>query len=129
MLMIDIDHFKKKNDKFGHLVGDVILREVAALIKQNVREIDLVGRYGGEEFSVILVDTNKLDAQLAGERIRKAIESYKFKAYDEVIDVTISAGISSFPQEGQTTEDLIEKADSALYQAKNKGRNRVCLTY
>ncbi len=124
-LMADIDHFKEKNDKYGHLVGDVILREVATILKTSVREIDLVGRYGGEEFSVALPDTTLSDTLQVAERIRKAIEEKNFEAYDEVVPVTISIGASSFPEDGEELVDLIDVADSALYHAKQSGRNRI----
>jgi diguanylate cyclase (GGDEF)-like protein len=125
--MIDIDHFKGHNDRYGHLVGDVILKEVAKLIKDNIRQIDLFGRYGGEEFSIILTETDREQTLLAAERIRQAIESKYIKAYDEDLRVTVSIGISFFPENGKDIEMLIDKADSALYQAKQQGRNRVCV--
>lgn len=124
-LMIDLDHFKECNDKYGHLVGDVVLREVAKVLKQNLREIDPMGRYGGEEFSVLLPETDNKGALLVGERLRRAVDAKIFKAYDEVLKITISAGVSTFPDGVATVEDLIEKADQALYEAKQQGRNRV----
>ena len=95
-LMVDIDHFKDYNDRYGHLVGDAILKEVARTIKENIRQIDLVGRYGGEEFSVILTETDKAGARFAAERIRQAIAQKEIKVYDETLKVTISIGISIF---------------------------------
>jgi len=127
-LMIDIDHFKEYNDRYGHLVGDAILKEVAGRIKENIRQIDLMGRYGGEEFSIVFTETGKDDARYVAERIRRAIEEACIKVYDEDLKVTISIGISGFPADGQDTRGLIEKADQALYQAKETGRNRVCLS-
>jgi len=124
-LMADIDHFKQKNDHYGHLVGDVLLREVAALLKANVREIDLVGRYGGEEFSVALPDTRLAEALQVAERIRKAVEGATFEAYDETIRITLSMGVGSYPEDGEEPMGLIEAADGALYHAKQSGRNRV----
>ena len=125
-LMADIDHFKQKNDQYGHLVGDVVLREVAALLKANVREIDLVGRYGGEEFSIALPDTGIPEALQVAERIRKAVEERTFTAYDEATHVTISIGVGAYPEDGAKVVVLIEAADAALYHAKQTGRNRVC---
>jgi diguanylate cyclase (GGDEF)-like protein len=125
-LMIDIDHFKEYNDRYGHLVGDAILKEVSTRIKENIRQIDLMGRYGGEEFSIVLTETGKDDARYVAERIRRAIEEACIRVYDEDLKVTISIGISSFPADGQDTRSLIEKADQALYKAKETGRNRVC---
>ncbi len=126
-LMIDIDHFKKCNDKYGHLTGDKILREVGSIIKTNIREIDIAGRYGGEEFCIILPDTDKQGAIYVAERIRKAVEASEIRAYDTVVRVTLSIGISTFPYDGKEEETLIDKADWALYRAKKLGRNRVCV--
>ncbi|MFA4991801.1 MAG: sensor domain-containing diguanylate cyclase [Candidatus Omnitrophota bacterium] len=125
-LMLDLDHFKAKNDKFGHLVGDVILKEVAALLKTSLREIDIIGRYGGEEFGVVLAGIGRDGAMQVAERIRLSVGNAVFKAYDEVVSTTLSIGLSVFPDDGASREDLIEKADKALYKAKEKGRNRVC---
>jgi diguanylate cyclase (GGDEF)-like protein len=124
-LMIDLDYFKEKNDKFGHLVGDVILKEVAIVLKSTLREIDIIGRYGGEEFAVVLAGIGKEGAFLAAERIRSSVEHSVFKAYDEKVSATISIGVSSFPEDGVDERALIESADKALYRAKEKGRNRV----
>ncbi|MFA5089720.1 MAG: GGDEF domain-containing protein [Candidatus Omnitrophota bacterium] len=126
-LMLDIDHFKHYNDHYGHLVGDAILRELSATIKENIRQIDLLGRYGGEEFSILLTETGKEDARFVAERIRQAVESRRIKVYDEELNVTLSIGIAAFPADGKDTQALIEHADSALYMAKEAGRNRVCL--
>jgi len=126
-LMIDVDHFKKFNDRYGHLTGDQILREVASIIKANVREIDIAGRYGGEEFCVVLPDTDKDGATFAAERIRIAIESTPIKAYDMIANTTLSIGIATFPKNGHSVDELIDKADWALYRAKKSGRNRICV--
>lgn len=126
-LMVDIDHFKAYNDRYGHLVGDAILKVVSIAAKENIRQIDLIGRYGGEEFAVILTETDIEQARFAAERIRQAIEERPVKVYDEDLKVTISIGISTFPTDGQDTQTLIDKADSALYRAKQAGRNRVCV--
>jgi diguanylate cyclase (GGDEF)-like protein len=125
-LMIDLDYFKEKNDKFGHLVGDVILKEIAAILKSNLREIDIIGRYGGEEFGVALSGIAREGAFQVAERLRSSIERSIFKAYDEKVSSTISIGISVFPEDGVEENALIESADKALYKAKEKGRNRVC---
>ncbi|MFH0739186.1 MAG: GGDEF domain-containing protein [Candidatus Omnitrophota bacterium] len=124
-LMIDIDHFKNYNDHYGHLVGDAILRELSKTIKENIRQIDLIGRYGGEEFSIILTETDKEQAKFAAERIRHSVESRYIRVYDEDLRVTISIGISTFPGDGKQMEALIDNADSALYYAKQNGRNKV----
>lgn len=125
-VMADIDHFKSYNDTYGHLVGDVVLRDIVDLLKSNTREVDLVGRFGGEEFCIILPETKKQDALLVSERIREMVQQRRFKAYDELTDVTLSMGIASYPEDCKKVSDLIEKSDSALYTAKNTGRNRVC---
>lgn len=126
-LMIDIDDFKKCNDTYGHLVGDVVLREAARLMRENVREIDLVCRYGGEEFAVILPETGPEGAKHAAERIRKRIAEHTFRAYDEKLSVTISAGVALFPADADRAAQLVEKADQALYRAKWNGKNVVCV--
>lgn len=125
-LMIDVDYFKSFNDKYGHLVGDQILREVGKLIREHIREIDIVGRYGGEEFCVVLPVTDRDGAHFAAERIRVAIEEAAIKAYDAVVKVSVSIGIANFPLDGKSTIELIDKSDWALYRAKKKGRNCIC---
>ena len=124
-LMIDIDNFKSFNDKYGHLVGDVILKTIAEIIKVSCREIDLIGRFGGEEFMVILPMTSKDGALFVAERIRKAIESRQIKAFDELLNLTVSIGVASFPQDDRTTQEIMDKADSALYHSKRNGKNKV----
>jgi diguanylate cyclase (GGDEF)-like protein len=126
-LMIDIDYFKDYNDRYGHIVGDAILKELAKTIQENIRQIDLMGRYGGEEFSLILSETDKEAVRFAAERIRQAIEDKRFRAYDEELKITVSIGISTFPFDGKDIKTLIDRADSALYRAKETGRNRVCI--
>lgn len=127
LLMLDIDHFKSINDTLGHLVGDVVLREIARLSVSGLREIDLLARYGGEEFVIALVDTSRDMAVVVAERIRKTIEATPVYAYDELIKATISIGVAVYPEDGVTSDALIEAADKALYEAKQQGRNRVCV--
>jgi diguanylate cyclase (GGDEF)-like protein len=124
-LMIDIDYFKKVNDTYGHLVGDVILREIAALIGRSIREIDFAARFGGEEFSVVLPETDKAGAIMVAERIRSKIGNRRIKAFDESLMVSVSIGVASFPQNTLYSDVLAEVADKALYKAKAAGRNRV----
>jgi diguanylate cyclase (GGDEF)-like protein len=124
--MIDIDGFKNCNDSFGHLVGDVVLRDVARLMRESVREIDLVARYGGEEFSVVLPETGRSEARIVAERVRKRIEENDFRAYDETLKMTISVGVSAYPDDSSDADGLIEAADEALYAAKAAGKNIVC---
>ena len=125
--MVDVDHFKDINDKFGHLVGDAILREVVQAIKENIRQIDFMGRFGGEELSLVFTETEGAEAREAAERIRRAIGSRVFQVYDEQLMITVSIGLSLFPGDSAESTALIEKADKALYQAKEQGRNRVCV--
>jgi diguanylate cyclase (GGDEF)-like protein len=125
-VMMDIDDFKACNDKYGHLVGDVVLKEISRMIRESVREIDLVARYGGEEFSLILPETDRKGAILAAERIRKRIAQHVFSAYDEKLNVTVSAGLAVYPEDASDIERLIGKADAALYRAKNSGKNIIC---
>jgi diguanylate cyclase (GGDEF)-like protein len=124
-LMLDIDYFKQCNDTFGHLVGDVVLRETAATMKEGLREIDIMGRYGGEEFSIILPETAKDGAFIVGERLRKSVEAAYISAYDERINVKVSIGITTFPDDADEINQLIDRADQALYKAKETGRNKV----
>ena len=124
-LMLDLDHFKSYNDRYGHLVGDVLLSSVAKIIKDNVRQIDIVARYGGEEFSIILPSTSRDEAEYVSQRLRQEVEKSHIRAYDEDLQITISIGGSLFPQDSEGVNDLINKADEALYRAKQAGRNRV----
>ena len=124
-LMVDIDNFKKCNDTCGHLVGDVVLRDVGRIIKEHVREIDLVGRFGGEEFSLVLPETGRDGALMAAERLRKNVELNVFKAYDEKLKLTVSVGVAIYPQDSDNTKDLVDKADEAMYDAKKSGKNIV----
>ena len=125
-MMIDIDFFKKVNDTYGHASGDAVLRTVASIIKEHLRESDIPSRYGGEEFAVLLPYTHIEEAKIVGERLRKAVEETPIPIDKKNINVTISMGLAEFsPQE--TGEDLFKRADSALYEAKESGRNRVCV--
>jgi diguanylate cyclase (GGDEF)-like protein len=124
-LMIDADHFKMVNDQHGHLTGDLVLKEISNIIQENVREIDIVGRFGGEEFCVVLPDTEMEGARVVAERIRKSAEKRSIKAYDNTLHVTLSIGIAVYPSDGKFVEELMDKADWALYRAKSQGRNCV----
>ncbi|MCM8826629.1 MAG: GGDEF domain-containing protein [Candidatus Omnitrophica bacterium] len=124
-LMVDVDDFKKLNDTYGHIVGDVILREIAYSLKENIREIDSIGRLGGEEFAIILPETNKGSAIIVAKRMQERIALKKIKAFDEKINVTVSIGVSSYPQDSLSSDMLMEIADKAMYKAKQSGKNRV----
>ncbi|MBF0409844.1 MAG: diguanylate cyclase [Candidatus Riflebacteria bacterium] len=124
LILMDIDHFKKFNDTYGHQQGDIVLVEVAKLVKQTLREtIDIPARYGGEEFTVILPETDASGAQLVAERLRRIIESYDFPGQGKPLKVTISLGIATFPDHASNRPMLIKKADMALYHCKKRGRN------
>ncbi len=125
VLMIDLDHFKKINDTYGHLVGDAVLKETAAVIKENIREIDFTARMGGEEFAVVLSETDRPGALLAAERIRTKIMQRKIRAFDEVVEVTVSVGAAVFPHNAVNADMLLVVADKFLYEAKARGRNCV----
>lgn len=118
LLMIDVDHFKTYNDRYGHMRGDLALKSIAAELVKNVRELDTVARFGGEEFIVLLTDTPYGDALKVGEKLRASIEN-------SIEGHTVSIGVSSYPEHADTEEDLINTADIALYQAKTHGRNQV----
>ncbi|MEW6170955.1 MAG: GGDEF domain-containing protein, partial [Candidatus Omnitrophota bacterium] len=125
LLMIDIDHFKSYNDRYGHLTGDIILKEIAQILKTSIRQIDLVSRFGGEEFAVILPKATKETASFVAERIRKTAYLKSIKTYDDFLNVTLSIGVSGFPEDGNTFQELLDKADWALYRAKECGRNQI----
>lgn len=126
LIIIDIDFFKKFNDNFGHQSGDAVLRQVAQTLKRNVRATDIVCRYGGEEMSIILPNTDKEIAYSTAQKIRERVANHKFKLSNgNEANVTISLGVSTFPFDGETAPEIIEAADKRLYNAKNSGRNQV----
>jgi len=125
VIMADIDHFKKLNDEFGHLLGDEVLRQVSSLFHQQLRKIDVVCRYGGEEFAILLTQTSAQHAFGVAEKLRKLVEGWQFPGVPRM--VTLSAGVAAFPDHGTSRDDLIRAADASLYEAKQGGRNRVCL--
>ncbi len=130
LLMIDLDGFKAINDKYGHMNGDSVLKSFANMIKQEIRPSDIAARYGGEEFLIIMPETSNQDAFIAAERLRQKLSLYRFKIdshKDKTIQFTISIGICSFPQYGQNPSELISLADVALYQAKQKGKNKIAV--
>jgi diguanylate cyclase (GGDEF)-like protein len=124
-LFLDFDHFKAINDQYGHPAGDAILCELALVIRSAIRESDLLGRWGGEEFGVVLPETDHVQALLIGERIRSTIAAHLF-ATGGGIHMTCSIGLASYQQDALQRDELIEVADQAMYAAKHLGRNRVC---
>ncbi|HKC50286.1 MAG TPA: diguanylate cyclase [Myxococcota bacterium] len=127
VLFLDLDRFKAVNDRFGHLIGSRVLRELGALLQDSVRAIDTVGRYGGDEFTILLVDTGLDGALSVADRIRQSVADHPFGA-ERGLDVrlTISIGVATFPMHGESRERLLDLADKAMYLAKALGRNLVC---
>lgn len=128
LLMIDIDNFKIYNDAHGHLAGDKVLRKVATVLRGAVRAADFVARYGGEEFGIILPETDKKGASVSARCLRKVIEETKFDG-EEVLPqgyLTISIGVATYPEDAKSREELIQKADEAMYESKHQGKNTVC---
>jgi len=123
VIMADIDQFKRLNDEFGHLLGDEVLRQVSSLFHQQLRKIDVVCRYGGEEFAILLTQTGAEQALNVAEKLRRTVESWQFPGVPST--VTISAGTAAFPEHGFTRDELVSAADRGLYAAKQTGRNRV----
>jgi diguanylate cyclase (GGDEF)-like protein len=125
VIMVDIDQFKRLNDEFGHLLGDEVLRQVSSILHQQLRKIDVVCRYGGEEFAILLSQTNPKQALAIAEKLRRLVEAWQFPGVPR--PVTISAGAAALPDHGTTRDELVKAADAGLYAAKQTGRNRVCL--
>jgi len=128
LVMVDIDHFKKVNDTFGHTEGDQVLCKISSLLKSSIRKKDTVARYGGEEFILILPEAGLEASFVIAERIRRLIENTLFEVGRAQINLTVSMGISNFPSHrAKSKEELIKMADQALYDAKRGGRNKVCI--
>jgi diguanylate cyclase (GGDEF)-like protein len=125
VVMMDIDHFKTINDRFGHATGDRVLVQAAAACQSGVRESDVAARYGGEEFCFLLPETSPELALNVAERLRFAISSLEIKAEDHIIRITASFGVSGRFEEDDSVERILNRSDEALYQAKNAGRNCV----
>ena len=129
LIMLDLDHFKKINDQYGHPVGDVVLKGVSKAIQNNIRDCDFAARYGGEEFAVVLPETELKGAAMVAERIRKAVENLEIVTNGLSIDVTISIGVTCHHTltDKKDKSEIISEADKALYKSKNKGRNKTCV--
>ncbi len=129
LIIMDIDNFKKLNDTYGHQTGDMILKSIANILKESSRHHDFVCRYGGEEFSMILTETSREQGHTIAERIRKHIEESGFPSAksESPLKITVSLGLASFPDDAATKEDLIAKADKAMYIAKFSGKNQTCV--
>jgi len=127
VLMLDVDHFKRFNDTYGHPAGDVVLNRVATTLRKCVRDVDTVSRYGGEEFLVMLPETPAREAAQVAERIRAGTQADRFSpdGGGALLNITVSVGYAVYPENGKTVETLIEAADQALYKSKASGRNRV----
>jgi diguanylate cyclase (GGDEF)-like protein len=128
LVVLDLDKFKNVNDSYGHLYGDYVLQEVSRIILQNVRTIDVVGRYGGEEFAVLLVNTDIKHCIPLAERIVQSIAAKTFLSGGIAVNITISAGMAGFPTHADQVRDLISKADKAMYQTKSDGGNSVTIS-
>ncbi|MFN2614551.1 MAG: diguanylate cyclase, partial [Actinomycetota bacterium] len=127
IVLFDVDHFKAVNDKHGHLVGDEVLKRIAETLRKNVRSFDLVGRWGGEEFAVVLPGTDEESARVMADRMRRAVHSEVVQTdRGKRVKLTVSAGIASSPVNGSAPDALWREADRALYRAKEEGRNRTC---
>jgi diguanylate cyclase (GGDEF)-like protein len=127
LLMVDIDHFKKVNDQYGHPAGDRVLKKAAELMRQEVRAVDVVGRWGGEEFVILLHKTDPQQAFVTAERLRESIAAAEFDTGKKIIHVTISLGIAGADYCNLDMEEMIKQADQAMYRAKQEGRNRTCI--
>jgi diguanylate cyclase (GGDEF)-like protein len=126
LLMLDIDHFKHINDTHGHSAGDDVLKAVATSIKEQLRNVDMVFRFGGEEFLILLSNTSREAAAMVGERLRFAVQAHDYTADGNMIELTVSLGCSTLLP-GESVESLLRRADSALYVAKREGRNRLAM--
>jgi diguanylate cyclase (GGDEF)-like protein len=126
VILFDLDHFKNVNDTYGHEKGNILLKAVADILKENARQMDTVARYGGEEFVVLMPDSNGAEREVA-ERIRKRIESTEFAGIaDTPLRITISGGVCTYPRDARSVNELLDTADKGLYAAKNGGRNKTC---
>jgi diguanylate cyclase (GGDEF)-like protein len=125
LIMFDIDNFKKFNDQYGHQVGDEILKNITQIAREQLRSADILGRYGGEEFTILLPNSNAQESLIVAERIRDRVGAYKLDIGSGLVSVTISVGVAEYCTETQALDDLLRNADKAMYAAKESGRNCV----
>jgi diguanylate cyclase (GGDEF)-like protein len=126
LLMLDLDHFKKVNDTYGHPAGDMVLSDVGEILKKHIRRNDLACRYGGEEFAVVLPNVSKESVYSVYERFREMVSTQSFKCESKQFNITVSIGIA-FSNDAESVNDLLAHVDQALYQAKESGRNRIVI--
>jgi len=124
--MLDVDHFKQVNDRYGHLAGDHVLKQLASTVRMKIRREDVFARYGGEEFGLLLPEIDVAGAVKLADKARKLVEKQRFEFDKKVIPVTISLGVAVLDAEHRDPVDLKRAADAKLYEAKSAGRNRVC---
>jgi len=125
LIFFDLDYFKKVNDTYGHSKGDEVLRFFSIILRNNLRGIDIPCRWGGEEFAILLPETDITGGKIVAERIRQELQNSEIKDGDEVLKITVSGGMTTVPPFAKSIEEIIERADKALYSAKEKGRNRI----
>jgi diguanylate cyclase (GGDEF)-like protein len=127
VLFLDLDRFKLVNDQHGHLVGSQVLRRLSVVLQQCIRQVDTLARYGGDEFTILLVDTDAEEGRAVGERIRRTVAATLFEGgRDAPIRLTVSVGVAAYPAHAREHEALLDLADKAMYRAKSLGRNCVC---
>ena len=127
VLFLDLDHFKRVNDQYGHLIGSQVLRKLSEVLQECIRGVDTLARYGGDEFTILLEDTPHAGAMAVAERIRSTVANTVFEGGRGVpVRLTISIGVGTYPEHGTTRDDLLDRADKAMYRAKSEGRNAVC---
>jgi diguanylate cyclase (GGDEF)-like protein len=129
--MVDVDDLKSYNDNLGHQQGDIVLSQIASIVDSTTREVDKVFRYGGDEFCVVLPETDNGEATVVAEKVRRAVADFHFAGEEKIPEgnITISVGVASFPKDAEEEKSLILKADVALYSAKQKGRNTVSAAF
>jgi len=128
-LVFDLDHFKAINDNYGHQTGDRVLEEFSRVVSSTLRDTDIFGRLGGEEFGVVLLQTDREGAKLLAERLRIAVEKMRVVSEGSLIEVTVSIGGTQWERHDRKIEVIMNRADNALYEAKRRGRNQVCFRF